>query len=101
MSNSETPGRTLSSLTPEECQTLFALAFGYAPPLDKLYVFTGFGPVTIGFPTGAPHGSQCHSLIVYPDGQALANKEIGQAVAFNFRKVAGYLDSLNIYMPQP
>jgi len=75
---------------------MFALAFGYTPPLENMYIFSGFGPITIGFPDGLPGARQTHSLILYPDGQVLAASNVDRAVAFNIRKVAGYLDSLNI-----
>jgi hypothetical protein len=85
--------RPLSSLADnkEECQTLLALAFGYAPPLDTIESFTLFGPLGIR--------SLTNELILSPDGTILSSR-ISDGTpfpeSFNAYKVVTWLQQSNI-----
>lgn len=84
------PKRPLASLTKEECQTLFALAFGYAPPLAYLSVISSGEILTIGF-----EGSIFN---LFPNGGIMCSKfdphESG--AYFNARKLITQLDAYNV-----
>lgn len=92
--------RPLSTLTREECQALYTVAFGYAVPLEQLQIFALVGPLTIRFDERA--------LVIYPDGQMMASNRQGNfndtAVCFNAYKVVGLLAHYSIhlggYLPQ-
>ncbi|MVM35018.1 hypothetical protein GO755_33635 [Spirosoma sp. HMF4905] len=77
----------LTSLTKEACQTLFALAFGYAPPLERLYTFSN-GALTIRFDD--------RSIFLDPTGLVLVMDQEDRALSFNARKLITQLDAYNV-----
>lgn len=89
MNTEAAPRRPLSSLSPAECQTIFALAFGYAPTDVERRPFTlgGYSKLTVR------DGS--YALTMYQNGTLLAQKQNFPAV-FNASDVVGYLAALNI-----
>lgn len=95
MSNKLRSKRPLASLTPEECQTLFALAFGYAPPLEHLFTFCIAGPLTIGF--------EGKSIILYPSGALMCadTSSPDSGVYFDARKLITQLDAYNVTFGYP
>lgn len=84
--------RPLESLTREECQVLFAAAFGDTPPVEQIRIFTIHGPITIG------HHQR--SIILYPNGAILAqdhgNGDRDSSVYIYARKLITQLDAYNV-----
>ena len=81
--------RPLADLTREECQTLFALAFGYAPELDLLDTSTVLGLMSFGDDT--------FGMTLGTDGTVLAWRSEGESpVAINVRKLISNLDAMNV-----
>lgn len=92
MSTDPNPKRPLSSLNREECQALFAVAFGYAPLLGELQIFSLRDHIiTIS--------SLSRSLALYADGQVCASDKADNrdsAIAFNAYKLLSLLQHHNI-----
>jgi hypothetical protein len=87
--------RPLSSLadSPQDCQTLHALAFGYGTPLNGLDLYANGGRVIISSPA--------RSLFLCPDGQVNAqivagSQEEPKPAFFNAYKVVTWLKQSNI-----
>lgn len=77
-----------SDLTPEECQALFAVAFGFAPLIDRLRI--NCAEPTLMIYNGL------YGLLIRANGQILATKGVKSAVEINAWKVVKLLESYNI-----
>ncbi|UHG93353.1 hypothetical protein [Spirosoma oryzicola] len=84
----ETQKRELITLTDDESRTLFAVAFGYAPPVETIAscgLFRTFA-ITDGI----------RSLFLSPDGSIAAYDKEGGSLTFNARKVLTNIDAMGL-----